>query len=176
MDAGLHHLQGKATHVTPTDILQLLQELYRERLAMRMRHVKGAQSVSDYEFNNTYQYVIAREDTHLDWIRHAIVDAGGEVPTNTVTLDIPSGKGTALQRAIFEQDGRTQQSFVDKWTLKANALTNARHKGMVRIILGESLEHKRFFDQALAGRLDLLGRRAEGASTGGGVLPTRWVE
>lgn len=162
--------------MTPTDILQLLQELYRERLAIRMRHVKGAESVSDYEFNNTYQYVIAREDTHLDWIRHAIVDAGGEVPASISPIEVPSGKGAALQRAIFEQDVRTQQAFVDKWKPKTETLTNARHKGMLRIVLGESLEHKRFFEQALAGRLDLLGRRAEGASTGGGVLPTRWVE
>lgn len=160
----------------PTEILSLLQELYRERLAMRMRHVKGAQSVSDYEFNNTYQYVIAREDTHLDWIRHAIVDGGGEVPTSAPAFDVPSGKGAALQRAIFEQDVKTQQAFVDRWRGKSEGITNARHQGMLRVILGESLEHKRFFEQALAGRLDLLGRRAEGASTGGGVLPTRWVE
>ena len=41
---------------------------------------------------------------------------------------------------------------------------------MLNVILGETLEHKRFFDQALAGRADLLGRRADGAGTGGGVL------
>jgi hypothetical protein len=47
---------------------------------------------------------------------------------------------------------------------------------MLKVILGETLEHKRFFDQALAGREDLLGRRADGAGTEGYVLPTRWVE
>ena len=41
---------------------------------------------------------------------------------------------------------------------------------MLHVILGETLEHKRFFEQALAGRTDLLGRRADGAGTGGGVL------
>ena len=41
--------------------------------------------------------------------------------------------------------------------------------------LGEALEHKRFFEQMLAGRADLLGRRADGAGTGGGVLGTRWL-
>ena len=46
---------------------------------------------------------------------------------------------------------------------------------MLNVILGETLEHKRFFEQAVAGRADLLGRRAEGAGTGGGVLPTRWI-
>jgi hypothetical protein len=47
---------------------------------------------------------------------------------------------------------------------------------MLNVILGETTEHQRFFEQALAGRKDLLGRRADGAGTGGGVLPHRWVE
>jgi hypothetical protein len=47
---------------------------------------------------------------------------------------------------------------------------------MLRLVLGEMLEHKRFFDLALEGRDDLLGRRLPGASTGDGVLPVRWVE
>ena len=48
---------------------------------------------------------------------------------------------------------------------------------MLNVILGETLEHKRFFEQALAGRTDLLGRRADGAGTGGGVLPhAGWIE
>jgi hypothetical protein len=49
---------------------------------------------------------------------------------------------------------------------------------MIQVILGETLEHKRFFDQMLAGRDDLLGRRANGPGspgTGDGVLPVRWL-
>ena len=46
---------------------------------------------------------------------------------------------------------------------------------MLNVILGETLEHKRFFDLALAGRDDLLGRRADGMGTGGGVLDRRWM-
>ena len=38
-----------------TDLLELLREFYRDKLSMRQRHFAGAQSVSDYEFNNTYQ-------------------------------------------------------------------------------------------------------------------------
>jgi hypothetical protein len=56
-------------------------------------------------------------------------------------------------------------------------MTNARHGKMLKLILGEVLEQKRFFDQALAGRTDLLGRR--GAQVGrshGVVLPSRWIE
>ena len=56
-------------------------------------------------------------------------------------------------------------------------MANARHAKMLRLILGETLEQKRFFEQALAGRTDLLGRR--GAQVGpshGEVLPSRWIE
>ena len=56
-------------------------------------------------------------------------------------------------------------------------MANARHGKMLGLVLGETLEQKRFFEQALAGRTDLLGRR--GASLGpshGEVLPSRWIE
>ncbi len=42
-------------------------------------------------------------------------------------------------------------------------MANARHAKMLRVILGETLEQKRFFEQALAGRTDLLGRRGAAA-------------
>ncbi len=44
---------------------------------MRERHVAVARFVTDYEFNNTYQYVIAREDVHLSWLEAALVEPGG---------------------------------------------------------------------------------------------------
>jgi hypothetical protein len=56
-------------------------------------------------------------------------------------------------------------------------MSNARHRKMLNVILGEALEQKRFFEQALAGRHDLLGRRTEDVGPlVGKVLPTRWVE
>jgi len=48
---------------------------------------------------------------------------------------------------------------------------------MLDVILGEVLEQRRFFEQALAGRTDLLGRREEQlAPSHGEVLPSRWIE
>jgi hypothetical protein len=47
---------------------------------------------------------------------------------------------------------------------------------MLRVLVGEALEHKRFFEQAAAGRTDLLGRHMDGVETTGPVLKTRWVE
>lgn len=172
----MHQLQGKAKVVRPADLLALLQDFYRERYALYDRHVRGAQAVADYEFNNTYQYLIAREETHLQWVRAAIEDLGGAVPAEGGSLSVPEGKGADRERAIIEDDARQQAAFIDRWRTKVDAVTNARHGNMLRLALGEMQEHRRFFDLALEGRDDLLGRRLPGASTGDGVLPVRWVE
>jgi hypothetical protein len=80
---------------------------------------------------------------------------------------------------LIEEDARDAGAFVSRWRDRVAALTHARHRNMMSVVLGETLEHKRFFDQMLAGRDDLLGRRANGPKvkgTGGGVLPVRWLE
>jgi hypothetical protein len=49
---------------------------------------------------------------------------------------------------------------------------------MMQVIIGETLEQRRFFEQILAGKDDLLGRRSNGPGspgTGDGVLPVRWL-
>ena len=88
----------------------------------------------------------------------------------------PAGKAAEAQALVIREDRDSAQAFVDRWRPRIEQVTNARNRVMLRVILGETLEQKRFFDQALAGREDLLGRRADGAGTGGEVLPTRWVE
>ena len=47
---------------------------------------------------------------------------------------------------------------------------------MLGVILGETLEQKRFFDQMTAGNDDLLGRRHMSIGTGDGVMGVRWIE
>ena len=93
----------------------LLQDAYRDRLALLNRHVDGATRMADYEFNNTYQYVIGREEIHVQWLRDALIDLGADVPTNPPTLAAPEGKGVAGERAILEDDLRLGRAFVDKW-------------------------------------------------------------
>ena len=88
-----------------------------------------------------------------------------------------SGTGAEAARAILQEDLADAQAFVDRWRPRVEAMSNARHRGMLRVILGETLEQKRFFEQALAGRTDLLGRREKTlAPAHGEVLPTRWIE
>jgi hypothetical protein len=164
--------------VTATELLNFLREFYRDKLTMLRRHEAVAKHVSNYDFNNTYQYVIAREEMQVSWIGDAIANqgAGGQLETVSEPQVSISGKGEDAQNALIAQDRDAAQAFVDKWRPRVQAMTQARHRTMLNVILGETLEHKRFFDQALAGRSDLLGRRADGAGTGGGVLPTRWIE
>ena len=156
----------------------LLEELYRDRLTLFDRHVEGAKQVGDYEFNNTYQYVIGREEIQLQWIRDAVVDLGGTVPTSvTQPLPVPSlGKGADAERAIFDDDARQMTAFVARWRPRLSSISNARHRKMAELMLGEVLEQTRFFELAAAGRDDLLGTRMPGASTGDGVLAVRWME
>jgi hypothetical protein len=161
-----------------TDLLPTLQEFYREKLGALLGHQAAARLIGQYDINNTYQYIINREDTQLSWLAVAIAELGGTADT---ALREPeravAGKGPTRSNALFEQDARDAQSFVDRWRPRVEAMSNARHRGMLRVILGETLEQKRFFEQALAGEVNLLGRRdnAAGARVGE-VLPGRWIE
>lgn len=161
-----------------TDVLPLLQEFYREKLSAVLKHQAAARYVSQYDANNTYQYIINREDTQLSWVGRAIFELGGEVPPNQSEPDRkPSGKGSSAANVLFEEDARDSAAFIERWTARVEAMTNARHRGMLRVILGETVEQKRFFEQARAGRTDLLGRRTPGVGKlEGEVLQTRWIE
>jgi hypothetical protein len=175
MDARLHFLQGKAELVS--DLLGLVQEFYRDKLAALLRHQAGARSITQYDVNNTYQYIINREDVQLSWLSSAIAGLGGTVADMPEPTRDVAGKGAAAARTILQEDARDAQAFVDRWRTRVEAMTNARHRGMLLVILGETLEQKRFFEQALAGRTDLLGRRGEQLGPAfGEVLATRWVE
>jgi hypothetical protein len=166
-------VQGKAKRVT--DLLPLLQEFYRDKLSEVLQHTADARVVSDYDANNTYQYIINREETQLSWVAQAIVELAGEVPT--AGMDRSGDRTSTEMRAVIERDAREAQAFVDRWRARVEAMSNARHGKMLNVILGETLEQKRFFEQALAGRHDLLGRRTEDVGLlVGKVLSTRWIE
>lgn len=178
MDPRLHHLQREAELVTTSDIGTLLREFHREKLAMRERHVAVATAVSSYPANNTYQYVINREDTHLSWLESALADLGG-APDQVPPVSLPARGRKESFAPLVEEDARTAGEFVARWRPRLPAVTNARHRNMMQVILGETLEQKRFFDMIVAGREDVLGRRSNGpgsTGTGDGVLAVRWVE
>jgi hypothetical protein len=153
--------------------LDTLREFYREKLTDVTRHVAGARAVRQYDANNTYQYIINREETQLSWVAAAVIALGGTVDDLLAT----EGAAPADPSAIEAEDARQAQVFVDRWRPRADTLDDARYGRMLKVILGETLEQKRFFEQALAGRTDLLGTRSEAAGIRvGEVLPTRWIE
>lgn len=161
----------------PAELLGVLCEFHREKLALRQRHEAVARHVSGYEFNNAYQYIIAREDVHLSWLEAAIAELGGthdEVPEPILP---PRGRKDSAA-PLIEEDAREADAFVSRWRPRMADVTHARHRGMMDVVLGETLEHRRFFEQMTAGRDDVLGRRANGpgpSGTGDGVLPVRWL-
>ena len=163
--------------MTSPDLLELLLEFFRDKLAERNRHVAGAELVQGYERNNTYQYIVNRDDTQLTWLRRALESLGAEAPSGGEPPAIPrEGKAEAAERAVIADDARRTQAFVEKWRARTATLPNARHRRMIEVVLGEAMEQKRFFDQMLEGREDVLGRRPKNFSTGGGVLSARWLE
>jgi hypothetical protein len=163
--------------VTPSELSALIREFYLERLALLLRHESGARFVSDYDVNNAYQNVIAREETHISWLQHALMNAGFELPPDPAPPDVkPTRRGRDAMLEIAAEDARANVAFVTKWRARVEAVTNARHKGMLGVVLGEMLEHARLFDQAAAGRTDIIGKALPINPRTGAVLDTRWLE
>jgi hypothetical protein len=170
--------------VKPDELKKLLTEFAADRIALLHRHEAGARAVTHYDFNNTYQYVINREETHLAWLQNALADFAATLPGASKALPLPDaakpGKkadaDAGVHRNILEDDAQHLGAFVEHWRPRLTHITHARHRGMLDVVLGESLEHKRLFDQAAGGFEDLLGRRTGGVARQGGVLPTRWME
>jgi hypothetical protein len=160
-----------------TALLELLQEFHREKLAMLLRHEAAAKAVAQYDANNTYQYIINREDVQLSWLATAIAELQGTPDSAQPVQERNAPKGRDGWRQLAEEDARDARAFVDRWRPRVEAMGNARHRGMLRVILGETLEQERFFAQAAAGQTDLLGRRTDGVGPRvGSVLSTRWIE
>ena len=155
-------------------LADLIRDFYLERVAQLMRHEAAAITVTDYDINNAYQYIVAREQTHLSWLQHALLDLGAPLPQDPPRGSALSAKADAW-KAFAAEDARSNAQFVDKWRPLVETVTNARHQGMLRVILGEMLEHKRLFDQAAQGRRDLLGKSLEINDHSGQVMNVRFV-
>lgn len=147
----------------------LLQQMYRERLALYRRHEHHARQVADYDLNNAYQYILNREDTHVTWLRDAVESRGAAVQDEGVG-------DTPATTPVAAADAEGLRSFVARWAPDVSSLEHARHRKMLDVMLGEIREHIRLLELGAAGEANLLGRRPAGAGTGGGVLATRWME
>jgi hypothetical protein len=163
------------------DLKKFLTDFAAERLALVQRHEAAARVVGHYDFNNTYQYIIAREETHLAWLGTALEEVGSQLPQSTLPLpapDAPAGKKgeSSAYRDILTADAKFLGAFVARWRERVATVTHARHRTMLGVVLGESVEHQRLFEQAASGFEDVLGRRSGGVARVGAVLPDRWQE
>ena len=132
MDARLHHLQREAEFVsTQGTALALLEEFHGEKLASMIQHMSHARLVGQYDANNTYQYVVNREDVQLSWLAKAITDLGGAEPGPVATPSETIVSGPPSAHALFEQDARAAQAMVERWRPRVEAMTNARHRKML---------------------------------------------
>jgi uncharacterized protein (DUF1501 family) len=164
------------------ELKKLLTDFAAERLGLLQRHEASARVVSHYDFNNTYQYVINREETHHGWLGTALQEMGiaqpaaANEPAAPQAVKVGKKMDPSLFSNILEEDSKGLAAFVAKWRPKVAAMTHARHRTMLEVVLGESMEHSRLFAQAAAGFEDVLGRRTGGVDRVGAVLPSRWQE
>ncbi len=157
--------------MTPAELLDLLNDFYRETLDFLEERQINAQSVAAYDANNGYQQVLGRQEVHLRWLDDAIAALGGTV---SESAEPPSGKlPTPSVKALIERDAASQKAFIGRWTPVVAAVSNARHRKMLELILGEMKEHLRVLQQAAESRSDLLGRHSDGKVLRGTVMAVR---
>jgi len=113
--------------VSEQPLPELIRDMYLERVSLLMRHEDVAQVIGDYDINNAYQYMIAREQTHLSWLQHALLDLGAKLVGDPSRGPALSAKGDAW-KSLAADDARANGQFVDKWRAKIEAVTHARHR------------------------------------------------
>ena len=170
MDPGLHYLQSEAEFVSPAELRTFLNEFHRDTLELFEERQTNARSVAAYDANNGYQQVLGRQEVHLRWLTDAIAALGG-------TVSEPSEHGGTLPTpnatALIERDAASQNAIIQRWSPLVAGVTNARHRKMLELILGEMKEHLRVLQQAAEGRSDLLGRHSDGKVLRGSVMAAR---
>ena len=89
------------------------------RLALLQRHVASARTVTDYDINNAYQYIVAREETHVYWVHRALLDVGATVPADAGRADDRRRAACATSPPATP---RANHAFVDTWTPRVAAV------------------------------------------------------
>ena len=159
--------------MTPPELLTTLQDFYRDVLQLMLARQTNARSVVAYDANNAYQQVLGRQDVHLRWLSDAIVSLGASV-ADAPTGEVPNPVALKDQaNQLLERDAQAQRDFLKRWEPVVPTVTNARHRKMLALIIGEMREHLRVFQQGIEGRTDLLGRHADGKVLSGAVMPAR---
>jgi hypothetical protein len=75
--------------VKKDELQEILTAFAADRVALLHRHEAGARAVAHYDFNNAYQYVISREETHLAWLQTALAELGAALPPASAAIPVP---------------------------------------------------------------------------------------
>ncbi len=103
------------------ELRNFLVSFTAERVALIERHEAGARVVSHYDFNNTYQYVISREETHLQWLGQSLVELEEPLPKASSVLPVPAlpklGKKVepSAFRPVLADDASLLDKFSERW-------------------------------------------------------------
>src|SRR3954466_5743236 len=102
------------------ELLKFLTDIPADRPATLQRHEASARVVSHYDFNNTYQYVINREETHLQWLENALAEFGVGFPPPSPAYpapEVPKAKKAepSVFRSVLQDDARELTAFVERW-------------------------------------------------------------
>ena len=116
--------------MNPTELVQILTGVAADRLALLQRHEAGARVVSHYDFNNAYQYVISREETHITWLQAALAELNAPFPRPAATLavpDVPKGKkgDPDVFRGVLEDDARQLAAFIARWRERIDSVVGS---------------------------------------------------
>ncbi len=139
----------KQKAVSDPTLAELIRDFYLERVSLLMRHedVGAARHRLRHQQRLPVHHRPRGDAPVVAAARAARPAARRSSTTRPRTALAAPGKGDAW-KSLAADDARANAQFVEKWRPKVEIVTNARHKGMLKVILGEMLEHKRLFDQA----------------------------
>ena len=169
----VHQLQEKQG-VKPTDLAALLQECYRERLAMFDR--QGGRDARHWRLRRQQRVtiIVNRERRTCSgcpsdcgaWRNAARRRRHGRDRQRA----LEAGRAYARRRGCAGWPGVPRQVAASR-----GVASHARNQTMLRLMLGEVQEQTRTFEQASAGVDDLLGRKDVGSGKRGEVGAARWI-
>ena len=137
VDARLHHLQGKAERVTRPRCRCSRSSTARSwRRCCATRPAPGW-SASTTPTTPTSTSSTAKRRSCRGWRRRSPISAARCRRRRAPRSRDRPARAATRRRAMIEEDARDAQAFVDRWRPRVEAMTNARHASMLRVILGE---------------------------------------
>ena len=118
--------------MTPTELQNLLRDFYLDRLAL-LHAARGRGTVCQ-RLRRQQRVPVhdRREETHVSWLQHALLDLGAAIPPDPSAPDVkPTRKGNEAILELSANDATGTSGSSRNGATASNTVTNARHKGML---------------------------------------------